>query len=120
MHVDFCHRILYFLIENTSNLEFHEQIIEIQNGLPSLSQDEEFISEWVVTDRYIWLEKLRSLMIKNRNIGHKWQFNNVQKELLRQYYDANKLLVDCLNSDCSISPEVRHEIEDTLFLPIKS
>jgi hypothetical protein len=38
--------------------------------------------------------------------------------LLRKYYDANKLLVDCLNSGCNVSPAVRQEIEETLLLPI--
>jgi hypothetical protein len=33
-------------------------------------------------------------------------------------FDANQLLVDCLNSDCYVSREVRQEIEDTLLLPI--
>jgi hypothetical protein len=28
-----------------------------------------------------------------------------KKQLLQQYYDANKLLVDCLNSDCYVSRE---------------
>lgn len=31
---------------------------------------------------------------------------------------ANKLLVDCLNSDCNVSPEVKKEIEQTLLLPM--
>ncbi|WP_445251178.1 NACHT C-terminal helical domain 2-containing protein [Microcoleus sp. D3_18a_C4] len=29
-----------------------------------------------------------------------------------------KLLVDCLNSGCNVSPTVRQEIEETLLLPI--
>ncbi|WP_445243033.1 MULTISPECIES: NACHT C-terminal helical domain 2-containing protein [unclassified Microcoleus] len=29
-----------------------------------------------------------------------------------------QLLVDCLNSGCSVSPTVRQEIEDALLLPI--
>ncbi|QLE40779.1 NACHT domain-containing NTPase [Nostoc sp. C052] len=114
------HEYLRRLLEDISNLDFRQQIREIQNELPSFSQDKKVLSEWVVTDRYVWVEKLRSVMIKNRNIGHYWQFSDVQKDLLKQYYDANKLLVDCLNSDCYISREVRQEIEDTLFLPIKS
>jgi predicted NACHT family NTPase len=57
-------------------------------------------------------------MIEYRNIGHDWQFSDEQKERLQQYYDANKLLVDCLNSDCYVSREVRLEIEETLLLPI--
>ncbi|MDF5729687.1 MAG: NACHT domain-containing NTPase [Rhizonema sp. PD38] len=63
-------------------------------------------------------EKLRTMMIEHRNIGHDWQFNESQKKLLRQHYDANKLLVDCLNSSRYVSREVRQKIEDTLLLPV--
>ncbi|WP_313930299.1 NACHT domain-containing NTPase [Nostoc sp. FACHB-133] len=118
--VDFYHENLCILIEDISNLDFQQQIRKIQNELPSLSQDKEVLSKWLVTDRYVWVEKFRSVITKTRNIGHDWQFSDIQKKLLKQYYDANKLLVDCLNSDCYISREVRQEIEDTLFLPIKS
>ncbi len=64
------------------------------------------------------VEHLRDLMIQYHNIGHNWQFSKEQMELLEQYYDANLLLVDCLDSDCYVSREVRQEIEDTLLLPI--
>jgi hypothetical protein len=40
---------------------------------------------------------------------------------LHQYYDANKLLVDCLNSDCYISHlqcEGREIEAATLLLPV--
>ncbi|MBD1843702.1 hypothetical protein H6F89_09875 [Cyanobacteria bacterium FACHB-63] len=57
-------------------------------------------------------------MLKYRNIGHDWQFTNAQRALLQKYYDANTLLVDCLNSDCYVSREVRQDIEETLLLPI--
>jgi len=70
------------------------------------------------TNGQTWVDQLKYLMIKHRNIGHEWQFSDAQKQLLRQYYDANKLLVDCLNSDCYVSREVRQEIEDTLLLPM--
>ncbi|WP_371411449.1 NACHT C-terminal helical domain 2-containing protein [Nostoc linckia] len=33
---------------------------------------------------------------------------------------ANHLLVDCLNSECYVSREVRQHIEDTLLLPVKT
>ncbi|WP_335197312.1 NACHT domain-containing protein [Nostoc sp.] len=120
LDINFYHENLYQLLGEISNLDFRQQIREIQNELPTLSQDKEVLSEWIVTDKDIWVEKFRSVIIKNRNIGHDWQFSNIQKKLLKQYYDANQLLVDCLNSDCYISREVRQEIEDTLFLPIKS
>jgi predicted NACHT family NTPase len=63
------------------------------------------------------LENFISLTVKYREIGHNWQFNDSQKQLLQQYYEANELLIDCLNSGGNVSPEVREEIEETLFLP---
>ncbi|MEH1842989.1 MAG: hypothetical protein V7L20_30700 [Nostoc sp.] len=57
-------------------------------------------------------------MIEHRNIGHKWQFSSRQAQLLQQYYNSNKLLVNCLNSDCNISEKLRQEIEHNLLLPI--
>ncbi|GAB4205433.1 MAG: hypothetical protein Fur006_61560 [Coleofasciculaceae cyanobacterium] len=66
-----------------------------------------------------WVKAMRKVMIEHRNIGHDWQFSEEQKEKLQQYYDANKLLVDCLNlPDIYLSREVRQEIEETLLLPI--
>lgn len=46
-------------------------------------------------------------------------FNNFQEEdqeTLKQYYYANKLLIDCLlQTDCVISGQLRNEIFETLF-----
>jgi predicted NACHT family NTPase len=56
-------------------------------------------------------------MIEHRNIGHHWQFTEEQRQKLQHYYIANKLLVDCLNSDCYVTREVRERIETTLLLP---
>ena len=56
-------------------------------------------------------------MIKYCNMGHNWQLSQAQAKLLEQYYAANKLLVDCLNSDCYVTRSVREEIEATLLLP---
>jgi len=47
-----------------------------------------------------------------------WQFTHEEEELLQQYYYASTLLINCLNSDCYVSREVRQEIEETLFIPI--
>jgi hypothetical protein len=60
-------------------------------------------------------EQLRLMLVKYRNIGHIWKFNPQQRELIQQYYDANKLLVYCLKNT---SEEVRSHIEETLLLPI--
>ncbi|MBW4423858.1 MAG: NACHT domain-containing protein [Nostoc desertorum CM1-VF14] len=62
--------------------------------------------------------KLRNLAIKYRKICYSLELNDYQHQLLSSYYEANNLLLDCLNSDCYVSREVRQEIENTLVLPI--
>lgn len=57
-------------------------------------------------------------MIKHPNIVYHWRFSTQQQKLLEQYYEANKLLVDCLNSASNVTPEVRSHIEETLLLPM--
>lgn len=59
---------------------------------------------------------LHSIMTKYRDIGHLWKFNNLDN--LKKYYEANLLLVECLNSDSYITKSTRQEIENTLLLPI--
>ena len=60
------------------------------------------------------------MQIKYRNIGYDWQFSTQQKQALQQYYDANKLLWDCINSSCYTTHTVRQEIEETLLLPTEA
>lgn len=49
-----------------------------------------------------------------------WQFSEQQIKILKQYYDANKLLADCLTNAHYITRSVREEIENTLFLPAEN
>ena len=78
----------------------------------------ENLGVWIQNNLNDWIEKLRIVMIKYREIGHKWHFDNSQKELLKQYYYANILLLECLNTDCYVSLNLREEIEETLLLPV--
>jgi len=112
--------ILYLLDLSRSldhNSKLTRSLQELKDELPQDLADEE-VYRWWQENSQAWMEKLRTVMIEHRNIGHDWQFNESQKKLLQQYYDANKLLVDCLNSSRYVSLEVRQEIENTLLLPV--
>ena len=65
-----------------------------------------------------WINAFRGVVATHRNFAHNWKFTNEQVSALKDYYDSNLLLVECLNSGCYVSREVRQEIEDTLLLPI--
>ena len=46
-----------------------------------------------------------------------FQFTEQQQKVLKQYYDANKLLLDCLNNAHYVTRGLREEIENNLFVP---
>jgi len=99
--------------------ELKRSLQDLKDQLPeAASENKENIKKWWATTGTAWAEQLRGVMIQHRNIGHDWQFSRKQRELLKQYYAANRLLVDCLNSGCYMSRKVREEIEGTLFLPV--
>jgi predicted NACHT family NTPase len=102
-------------------IDLDKSLRHLKARLPdTLSKHWKNFNPWWKTNGRDWTEKLRAIIIEHRNIVHDWQFSQTHEKLSQQYYDANKLLVDCLNSDCYVSREVRAEIEASLLLPIKS
>ncbi|MDZ7969232.1 MAG: NACHT domain-containing NTPase [Nostoc sp. DedSLP03] len=91
------------VLKRTLDPKLTQSLRKFQEQLPN-KKDWQRSQQWWLANGKAWYEELREVMIKYRNIGHDWQFSNEQKELLQQYYDANKLLVDCLNSDCYVIP----------------
>lgn len=95
-----------------------ESLQQLKEQLPAPDQGRERLKQWWNANGQTWTEKLKCLALRCRNIGHQWQFSDRQKEVLKQYYTAEHLLVDCLNSGCEVAPTVRKKIEETLLLPI--
>jgi predicted NACHT family NTPase len=91
---------------------------QLREQIPKDVQTREALKQWWKDHGQAWANHLQAVMIEHRNIGHDWQFSDAQRAKLENYYEANKLLGDCLNSDAYVSREVRQEIEDTLLLPI--
>jgi predicted NACHT family NTPase len=98
--------------------EFKQSLKYYRGQLPDADCNQEIFKQWWKSNGYTWAEEVRALTIKHCNHCQDWQFSGSQKRLLRQYYNANVFLLECLNSDCYVSREVRQEIEDTLLLPI--
>ncbi len=113
---------LDFDLENDPRPELQILLDNLKSKLPPMETEHQPFKHWWKrkTDGQVWTEQLRSVMIEHCNIGHDWQFNEAQKTLLEQYYYANKLLMNCLNSDCYVSWQVRQEIENNLLLPNKN
>jgi hypothetical protein len=103
------------LLVRSSDGNLRDSMIYAMNTYPSTA-------EWGSGDIYEkrleeWMQRLSSCLSQHRNLNLGWQFSDEQKQLLNNYYAANKLLVDLLQLNRA-SPEVQKEIQDTLLLPI--
>jgi hypothetical protein len=100
--------------------KFMQRLQQLGNELSALDwQDRTQAKQWLQSSVNQWEEQLRQAIIEHSNIDQSWQFSDRQEQQLVQYYEANKLLVECLNSECYVSRSVREEIEATLLLPME-
>ncbi|NJN57116.1 MAG: hypothetical protein HC879_06230 [Leptolyngbyaceae cyanobacterium SL_5_9] len=104
---------------NAIEARFYKLLQQLRDQLPTASQNQARFSIWWQTHYSDWIEQLRATAAHYRNIHHSWQFSLEQRQVLQSYYDANQLLVDCLNGNCEVTAAIRQEIETTLLLPQK-
>jgi len=117
LHLDRCPDTPEIAIALVFAPELGQALQELSEQVSERHDNPEKFGKWWSANSQTWREKYRSILIKYRNIGHHWQFSFSQKRLLEQYCYTNILLVDCMNSSCVVSDEVRQEIEETLLLP---
>jgi predicted NACHT family NTPase len=98
---------------------FYKSLQQLKDQLPPESQSRERLEGWWQENYTAWVEQLRSAIANYRDIHHNWQFSPEQQQVLQHYYDANQLLIDCLNSNCEVTRAIRQDIEATLLLPQK-
>ncbi len=95
-----------------------DSLQQLKKQLPPLGEDREYLKQWWHVNGQAWASQLRALLIQHRNIGQEWHLSEPTLQLLEQYSTGHKLLVDCLNSNCQITPTLRQKIEDKLLLPL--
>jgi predicted NACHT family NTPase len=105
-------------LERDLALELQNSLQQLKAKLPQEAENSESFQTWWQANGQAWIEDLKALLIAHRHAGHHWQFSHPQKQLLKQYYEANQLLVDCLNSGCEVTDGARQQIEETLLLVI--
>jgi hypothetical protein len=94
-----------------------EQLEHLKRSLPSPTKEAAKFKKWWTVQGLEWAQKLRKLVIQHRRGIQDWELSEAQIQALKRYYDANKTLVECLNSS-TVSEAVRQEIKSTLLLPI--
>lgn len=87
--------------------ELKQLLAQFQTEMPDLQNWKKWRKEF----GGCWLAKFKTA------IGYNRDFHPQQQTLLKQYYYAHNLLVECLNSDnCQVTPAVRQKIEDKMLL----
>lgn len=89
--------------------ELKQLLEQFQSQMPDLPN----WKKWRKECGKSWLAKFKSA------IGYNLDFRPQQKTLLKQYYYAYNLLVECLNTDnCQVTPGVKQKIEDRMLLSV--
>jgi predicted NACHT family NTPase len=106
-------------IENSQKLGCNIDFITILQNLTQQLPEKSAVSAWKEQHLADWRQELRAAMIRYRNIGHDWQFTILQKDNLKKYYLANKLLRELLQAEdeCYLTLTTRQYITDTFCRP---
>jgi predicted NACHT family NTPase len=118
-YVNVCSEALNNILVMVLDAGFYKSLQQLKNQLPPPSQSRKRLQDWWQQHYPAWVEQVRATIAHYRNIHHPWQFTPEQQQVLQRYYDANQLLIDCLNSNCEVTATIRQEIEATLLLPQK-
>lgn len=105
-----------FLKVAQTNPELQQELRLFRETL-SDSRDWQIFEQWWSNNGQNWIEQLRTAMAAYKNLAIDVQLTEEQTEQLQQYYDANKLLVDCIASSSTVSDAVKQNIEEMLLLP---
>jgi len=118
-HAHACAESLTNALTIILDIGLKQSLQHLQEEFPAPSQNQIQVEDWWRDDHLAWIERLKSAISQYRNIQHDWEFSSEQEQVLQSYYQANQLLLNCLNSSCEVTSAVREEIEAALLLPQK-
>ena len=96
--------------------QLEDAIVQLKAALPDLSE-KPTVWEWWQQQGLAWVQDFAAIVQKHRHLVTAQFFTPEQIALLQHYYQTNKLLIDCLSSDCNCSGALKADIEANLLLP---
>ncbi|QMS90073.1 NACHT domain-containing NTPase [Nostoc edaphicum CCNP1411] len=113
------YRSLSIIIEYAKKFDIKLQLVlvTLKQQLPDPDKYQTSFLQWWKESNQDWVKHIRNVILEYFGFDDAWKHEEETIKLFRQYYYTNKLLIDCLNSDCYISQKLREEIENTLLLP---
>lgn len=90
------------------------ELTELANDLSALTIPND---KATAIERKKFVDKLRSIMTKHRDIGHDWNLSEIQQEQLTNYLNSTNLLIDCLKL-AFMPPDEKRAVLESLYLPL--
>lgn len=115
-----CHLALSNVLLMILDAGFYKSLQQLQKQIPPESDSRENLDQWWQNYHLAWLGQLKKAIADFRNVNQQWHFTSEQEIILEKYYEANQLLIDCLNSDGEVTPAIREEIEATMVVSEKN
>lgn len=112
-----CIDTLSTVITNVLDLGLPKPLQQFKEQLPDLEDEVRYELFWCEFEYLIWIEELKKAVSSYRNPQFYGHSNH--QEILKLYYDANKLLIDCLEHNFELTSELQQEIETALLFPEK-
>ena len=119
VHVHLCAEALNHILDIVLDIGFHKSLQQLSDRLPNKNHTISSFEKWCSKNYAAWVTDLQKAIATHRDISNQWEFNPEQQQLLQRYYEANRLLLDCLHSNCEVTESIRLDIEATLLLPQK-
>ncbi|MGA1623483.1 MAG: NACHT domain-containing protein, partial [Synechocystis sp.] len=89
----------------------------LKQELPDLEIGKAALLSWWQREGGGWIENFLNWLETYRHLPVNFSFSSQQKQLLKRYYEANCLLMECLQSDGQVQAAVREAITAGLLLP---
>jgi hypothetical protein len=99
------------------NIGLSKPLQQFKEQLPNSEDRVRYELFWREFEYLSWIEELKTAVSIYRKTEFYWHSNN--QEILKLYYDANKLLIDCLEQNFELTIELQQEIETALLFPEK-
>ncbi|MBW4535123.1 MAG: hypothetical protein KME09_14405 [Pleurocapsa minor HA4230-MV1] len=112
-----CIDTLSTAITTVLDIGLPQPLQQFKEQLPNIEDRVRYELFWCEFEYLVWIEELKTAVAIYRNTQFYWHFNN--QEILKLYYDANKLLIDCLEHNFELTIELQQEIETALLFPDK-
>jgi hypothetical protein len=96
-----------------------QSLKQLKGQIPDLVNKPKMFKRWWQTKGMDWARKFRAVIIQHRKNSPDWDFSATQEQQIRQYYDANKTLLNCLNVG-DLDQTWCNELENSLLLPSDS